>query len=182
MTVKLVWATPEADQLIGYNKQRKKSPALTQSRVSELFSYAPETGELTRKVTLGNSKAGTVITTTSTCGYIRVLIDGHRYYVHQVAWVYVYGSWPDSQIDHIDNDKTNNQISNLRVCTASENCLNQRRVRVNNQLGLHGVHKLPSGKYRAQIQVQGVKLNLGLFSNSAEASQAYIERKKLLNA
>lgn len=181
MTVKLVWATPDADKIVGYCAQRKNPPAITQDRASELFSYDEETGFITRKTTAGNSKKGTVIKTDSSAGYYRVLIDGQRYYVHQIAWVLLHGHWPKDQIDHIDNNRKNNAAKNLRVCTASQNCLNQQRARINNKIGMHGVHKLPSGKYRAQIQIQGVKLNLGLFSNAAEASQAYIERKELLN-
>lgn len=181
MNAKLIWSTPEADKLTSFNKQRKSKPELTQKRALELFDYIPETGELIRKVTVGNSKAGTVISTTSTYGYIRVLIDWQRYYVHQVAWMCVHGVWPSNQIDHIDNNRTNNRIENLRVCTASENCLNQRSVRVNNKMGVHGVHKLPSGKYRAQIQINGKKLNLGLFINPDDASNAYAQMKKAIN-
>lgn len=165
-------------EAVKFSRQRKKPPEITQSRAQELFYYDPETGVLTRRKTAGNSGKGAMVLTKSSAGYLRVLVDWHRYYVHQVIWVYVHGEWPNGQIDHIDNDRTNNRIKNLRVCNASANCLNQRKPRTNNKLGLHGVHELPSGKYRAQCQVQGKKINLGLFEDKHSAAAAYQEFKK----
>ena len=159
-------------------KQRK---GVTQSRLAELFDY--KDGVLFRKVTRGNSKAGTPIKTVTTRGYYKVLVDGYRYFVHQVVWVLMTGNWPDNQIDHINGIKQDNRIENLRVCNTSTNCHNQRGPRKNNSLGLQGVHQIKkTGRYRATCTVLGIKHHLGVFATPEDASHAYQKFKVKLQA
>ena len=53
--------------------------------------------------------------------YQRITIGGYDYYAHRLAWFYVYGEWPVNELDHIDEDKENNAIDNLREATHAEN-------------------------------------------------------------
>lgn len=84
----------------------------------------------------------------------------------------------DLAIDHISGDTLDNQRSNLRVCTTSENSRNAKRRR-DNSSGYKGVnfHKF-SGHWRATIQVDKKQIHLGLFNSAEEAYKAYCEASK----
>jgi hypothetical protein len=94
----------------------------------------------------------------------------HTLRTHRVAWVCHYGEWPDGLIDHINHDKTDNRLCNLRVVGHLENCRNKSLCRTNTS-GVNGVtwHK---GRWAAVITVDGQKINLGRFHSIEEASHA----------
>lgn len=91
-----------------------------------------------------------------------------------MAWLYVYGEWPDFEIDHINGDAHDNRICNLRRATHQQNMANSK-VRAHNASGLKGVqrHTL-SRKWRARIQVSGRTIHIGLFDTKEEAHEAYM--------
>src|SRR3990167_3120706 len=107
---------------------------ISQQRLKELLSYNPNTGEFTRLVATGIhgcNKAGVVVGCLSdhpTQGYIliRVNNDGILYRAHRLAWLYVYGFWPPADIDHINGNRSDNRIVNLRSVTRSQNLQNMR--------------------------------------------------------
>lgn len=103
-----------------------------------------------------------------TRGHIQVCIDGRMYAAHRLAWLYVYGSWPSSDLDHKDQIKTNNRIANLRLATRSENNVN-RSPRRDNTSGVVGVswHKRV-GKWAAYVG----STHLGYFDSREAASAA----------
>jgi len=74
------------------------------------------------------------------------------------------------QVDHIDGNCLNNQKNNLRICTHSENMKNRK---ANSNKRFKGVEKVPSGKWRAQITVNGKKIYIGTYETELEAAQAY---------
>lgn len=141
--------------------------------------YDPSTGVFTRKVSAGNVKAGSVIGNYCKKGYLKALVLGKYVKLHQLAWFYVYGVWPSSQLDHINGVKDDNRIKNLRDVDTSTNCLNQQEARVNNQLGLQGVHRIKkTGRFRSACMVQGKKHHLGVFATAEEAHAAYLTFKE----
>ena len=141
--------------------------------------YDPSTGVFTRKVSAGNVKAGSVIGNRCKKGYLKALVLGKYVKLHQLAWFYVYGVWPSSQLDHINRVKDDNRIKNLRDVTTSTNCLNQQQARVNNQLGLQGVHRIKkTGRFRSACTVQGKKHHLGVFTTAEEAHAVYLTFKE----
>lgn len=89
-----------------------------------------------------------------------------------VIYIYIYGEFPQDQIDHIDHNRTNNAILNLRTVKSRENQLNCSVSR-NSKTGVNGVsvHK-GTGKYRAYIMVNRKQIYLGLFDTLEEAKQA----------
>ena len=87
------------------------------------FIYCPDTGLVTRRKKSGKIPAGTVVGSESKHGYLQVQIKYVSYRLHRVIWCMVYGEWPgkDELIDHINGNKLDNRISNLRKATHSEN-------------------------------------------------------------
>jgi hypothetical protein len=149
---------------------------ITQERLQELFHYNPETGVLTRKVTKGGQRAGS-IAGNKTRGYLQLMVDGHAGFVHRFIWLYVYGSWPSKNIDHIDGNRSNNRLSNLRDVSQALNAQNERKPRSNSKSGFLGV-KQCRGKWRAEICINGKTKFLGRFNKPEEAYSAYVEAKR----
>lgn len=153
---------------------------LSAEKVRELFSYDPSTGVLTRNVkTNSNAKAGSVAGTTSSA-YITVSIDGKLYPAHRLAWLHTFGVWPAHHIDHIDGDKKNNKLANLRDVTRSTNMQNRKSAQSNNQSGLAGAMKNGSG-WMARIRVAGANKYLGTFATAPQAHDAYLKAKRELH-
>ncbi|AAP58684.1 17R [Xanthomonas phage Xp10] len=147
---------------------------LTFEEASKLLAYDPDTGELRWKVANNNrvkvgSVAGSVDTAT---GYIRVMLHGKLYQAHRLAWLLHHGSWPNNHLDHINGQKDDNRIENLRECSNAENCQN-RGKRSDNSSGVTGVcwHKRDK-KWQALIMVNGNKIHLGYFDTIDEAATA----------
>ena len=113
-------------------------------------------------------------------GYVILSVKGKKYKAHRVAWFFVYGKFPDKEIDHIDGNKLNNAIKNLREATRSENQSNIYKPQSINKIGLRGVCK-HRNKFMADIKVNGKKIYLGLFDTAELAHQAYLSAKKELH-
>lgn len=114
-------------------------------------------------------------------GYYLVNIGGSLFQVHRLLWLMRTGEDPgDKDVDHIDNDRTNNSQSNLRLATRSQNLCNQR-IRSDNTSGVKGVHWSKSeGRWQAYIHASGKRKHLGRFDTLEEA-QAVVSaaREKL---
>ena len=154
---------------------------LTQSRLKELLDYNQETGIFTCKVARANNSipVGSIAGSLSN-GYIRICIYGRSYMAHRLAWLYVYGVWPDNEIDHKDTVKHHNWLNNLRDVTHSGNQQNVATARRNNKTGLLGsVFHKASGKYQAAIVISGKKQHLGIFSTPEEAHEVYLAAKRI---
>lgn len=99
---------------------------------------------------------------------------------HRAAWCVHHGYWPD-QVDHINLNKKDNRLVNLREANRSQNLFNTP-AQSNNTSGVKGVywHK-PAGKWLAQIGFMRRKTYLGLFGNLEDASAAYEKASKILH-
>ena len=151
-----------------------KTSLITAERLKSLVTYNPETGLMTHKKRFGvgdGSKAGVV----DAEGYLIVRVDGSRCRLHRLAWLYVTGIHPTGQIDHINGDRSDNRLCNLRHVSNKQNGRNQRR-QSGNTSGVTGVcwHKR-FGKWIAQIRVDGKYIYLGMFTDINDAAAA---RKK----
>lgn len=100
------------------------------SRLLSVLHYDPETGAFywkeTRAQRIAGSVAGAVDKVT---GYRIVTIDKTPHLAHRLAWFYIHGTWPLSQVDHINREKLDNRIDNLREVTISKNQLNREFAR-----------------------------------------------------
>lgn len=104
-------------------------------------------------------------------GYWMIKLDGRMYLAHRLAWLFIYGKWPDEYLDHINMNRSDNRIPNLREATYAQNQHNTKS-RKNNTLGFKGV-TAHGRKYRASIRLGGKPTHLGLFATPQEASAAY---------
>jgi hypothetical protein len=152
---------------------------LTAQRLRELLNYDPETGVFTWRVKIPRSKvnAGAVAGCLQT-GYAKIKIDGFVWLGHRLAWLYVTGKNAPPQIDHIDGNRSNNRMENLRPSTSSENQQNLREARSNSKSGVLGVIPYRSG-FRACIKHKGKTKYLGDFATKDEASAAYLSEKRI---
>jgi len=153
---------------------------ITQQELKELFSYNPETGifiRLTRpcnSVKIGD-EVGYKKQYTDNLFYLVVEIKGKQYFLHRLACLYMTGSFPDGDTDHIDGDGLNNKWDNLRVVDAIENGKNRKRYK-NNESGYQGVsfYNLTK-KWRAAISIDGKKKHLGYFDTFEEAKERRVK-------
>ena len=141
---------------------------------AQLFTYDPETGAVRWAVDRGRCKrirAGAKAGHTRKDGYTEIRLGKRPFMAHRVAWFLHHGELPPCQLDHINRDRSDNRICNLRI--ASENAFHNnqnRRVGKNNTSGAIGVMWYPTkNKWIARIKVKGRSIYLGLFSNFDDA-------------
>lgn len=156
---------------------------LIQDILKTFLSYDKDTGIFTWKARyLANTPigqvAGNVQGTLPDAGYVQISLLGKLYSAHRLAWLYVYGKFPDKQLDHKDHNRTNNSINNLREATQHVNMKNKSMYYTNSS-GYAGVE--PHGNnWKARIGVNGTKVLLGVFNTYEEAVAAKKAGEKLL--
>ena len=145
---------------------------LTHDALKERLSYDPNTGVFSYKSPVRGRVTGATAGTVRPDGYLTIILFGKPYATSRLAWLYVYGKWPNEEIDHIDRNPSNNRIENLRDVSRSQNNCNHR-VRSDSKTGVKGVHfHLASGLWHVTIRSYGKKRSVGYFKNIAEAAEA----------
>jgi hypothetical protein len=146
---------------------------LPQSQIKVRLAYDKHTGVFTWKIP---PRSRPDICVGDIAGGIHSRL-GYRYIAgyraSRLAWFFVYGKWPAEQIDHIDHNKANDSIANLRELTAAENAQNKNKPYKNNKLGVMGVVLSKSGLFTSSLKLNGVCIKLGRFKSSEEAHEAY---------
>jgi HNH endonuclease/AP2 domain len=157
---------------------KNKESLLTSEYLREQLSYNSDTGEFRWLVANSHRvKIGDVAGSLKFTGYryICLTFNSKQYLfrAHRLAWLYVYGSWPSNNLDHIDRNRLNNCISNLREATYSENNKNQTK-QANRSSRYVGVWwNKPNQKWNAGIGANGKYAYLGSFTSEEEAALAY---------
>ena len=164
---------------------------LIAEHVRSILDYDPETGVFTWKTrpasmfrdgrksaeheaSIWNAKWAGSTAGTLQKGYCRISVHARRHSAHRLAWLLVHGEWPDGDVDHIDGNRLNNRIANLRLATRSQNLANARKSNRNTS-GLKGVSwNKKSQRWMAQICADNHRLYLGLFDTPEEAHAAYL--------
>ena len=141
---------------------------MTAEEARQFFSYNSETGDLVWRVSPNNRvPVGHVVRAKDGGGYYHVKFRGVVYKVHRVAWLITTGSWPVHFIDHINRNRADNRIANLREATPTENQFNKDSP-------YRGVsYRKSRNAYIARITVGGVRRYLGYFKNMSDAERAY---------
>jgi hypothetical protein len=144
----------------------------SQGRLRELLEYDESTGVFIWKNPVARRcKRGDLAGNPLPSGYWQIAVDSRHCYAHRLAWIYIHG-YLSSEIDHIDGDRANNRICNLRPCTRSQNVANTD-LRIDNQSGVRGVSWDNSKKrWRAQIKC-GSHRWASRFASKGEAYLAY---------
>ena len=155
---------------------------MTLDRLKELFTYDPKTGIFINKVSRGRAKAGAVAGSIGSNGYLRVKVDYVDHYLHRLAWLHEHGALPDGQIDHKNEIKTDNWISNLRSASNSQNGQN-KTIQSNNSSGFKGVslHR-QSGRWFAYAQRDGRRVSAGYHATRELAAEASAALRESLHA
>ena len=147
------------------------------------LEYDEESGLFTRIKSVPGNKggAGSLAGSIGGHGYILINFRGAKKGAHRLAWLYTTGEWPAHDVDHINGDRTDNRWLNLRESNDCMNAQNQRKAHSSNATGYLGASKF-GNKFRAQIQVSGKVMHVGLFDTAHEAHEAYVAKKRELHS
>jgi hypothetical protein len=143
--------------------------------IDRQLSYDPTTGIISR----GGKSLGA-----KSSGYINLTLHLDSRYqgcsltyttrAHQVAWYLTYGTWAETPIDHIDGNRANNRLNNLRLATTQQNNHNARkRTKRTYTCQYKGVQWRGNTSYRAYITFDGKRYHIGTYPNEVEAALAY---------
>lgn len=150
---------------------------MTAEVLRSLLDYDASTGRFLWLKSTGAAKEGAEAGGLSSTGYVRIAIFGKRYQAHQLAWLHQYSEWP-GELDHINGDKADNRIANLRKAHRDENLQNQRKAHSNNKAGILGVSLTKRGRFVVMIQSGGERKYLGSYATAEEAEAAYLKAKR----
>lgn len=171
-----------ATKPIAQNAKYRKD--LTAEFVRSIFDYNPETGiflwkhrfEICKCVINWNKKhAGREAGRTTRSGYREVNINNNFYMVHRLIWLHATGEWPKNEIDHINVNKLDNRLINLREATRTQNTYN-RIIKKGNNTGFRGVRfrdDVKKKQFAVCIGFKGRTINLGYYKTAEEAHEVY---------
>lgn len=141
---------------------------LTQKELKALLHYNPSTGVFTRiKRTSNKINVGDIAGYKNDNGYVLIGLKGIARRAHRLAWLYMTGSWPKYEIDHINHIRSDNRFINLREVTHQENAKNTP-LRKDNISGVTGVYWVRD-KWMARINIKPKYISLGCFADKFEA-------------
>ena len=156
---------------------------ITAEYLKTVLDYDRESGVFLWKVERnshgGKILPGMVAGHPAKTGYVIVGLDGRIHRAHRLAWLYVYGVLPATMLDHLDGNRSNNAISNLREIDVARNAQNTHKAHRDSLSGFLGVetHRQTKG-FVARICVGGKRKYLGLFPTPEEAHAVYLAAKK----
>jgi|TARA_R110000764_G_scaffold153480_1_gene241401 hypothetical protein len=151
---------------------------VTQERLRELFKLTDK--GLITKVTRINAPIGKGSYLHKSTGYKILKVDGRQYREHRLVWIYVHGTLPKI-LDHIDGNKENNNINNLRRSTASQNAHNAK-LNSNNTSGVKGVSWYKKHqKWRGQVKNNNKQVHVGYFEELKDAEAATCKLREKLH-
>jgi hypothetical protein len=155
---------------------------ITQERLKELLHYDPDTGVFTWLPHIKYIRTvGRVAGYINPKGYRVIFVCKKLYKASRLAWLYVHGTFPKYELDHIDRDRNNDALTNLRETTPSENACNRVFTHGNNRY--KGVCEKKVGKrnWCAHIVVKGQRRRYAYFTTEKEAALQYNEWAKELH-
>lgn len=154
-------------------------------KIKNYLSYDENTGIVVWKKTLSNraisgSRAGCIQKGRKRI-YRVIRINKILYLEHRICWLLFFNEWPKDEIDHIDQDPTNNKILNLRVVNTQQNSTN-RPIQSNNTSGIRGVSwNKKTNKWISQIETNSINKYLGSFDSIEDAAISYANAKNKLH-
>jgi hypothetical protein len=152
--------------------------------IKEFVAYDCSTGILYWiKSPNKRTNAGSVAGRVRSCGYVKIGCNGKTFMAHRVAWFLHHGAWPEKQIDHINRNKSDNRIANLRDVPQHINMRNTNLSRKNCVTGYPGVRYRPDRKncWRTEIKVDNKTIALGCYQTAQQAHDVYLDAKRRLH-
>jgi hypothetical protein len=133
------------------------------------------------KTTAKQVKVGEEAKSIDSRGYKIVRFKGRLYQTHRVIWFLVNKEQPPKVLDHINNDRLDNHIENLREVTYSQNSHNAK-IRTDNKSGVKGVHwNKKNNNWVVQVRANNKNQHIGSFTNLTEAEHAVKNARKTLH-
>lgn len=158
---------------------------LTAKQLRAVLVYEPDTGmfiwQPRKKGDKFNTWAGRRAGAYRDGGYVVIRIDYRLYRAHRLAWLYMQGRWPKTEVDHINGHPSDNRWVNLRLATSSHQKINARR-RKDNTSGYRGIWwEQRRSRWIAEIRAEGRRYHLGSFATAEAARGAYLKAAKRLH-
>lgn len=143
---------------------------MNQEYLKKLYYYDISTGLFIRKIDRrGGRKMGDISGLLRPDGYVRIVIDKKQYLLHRLAFLYMTGSFPDDEVDHINGVRGDNRWINLRCVSKAENRKNAS-ARLDNKSGYPGIRwRKERSKWAARIWSNGKLIELGHYQTFDEA-------------
>lgn len=146
--------------------------SLTQKRLKSLLTYDPDTGDFRWRVKRPRCAIGATAGTATYHGYSAIKIDGVTHRAHRLVWLYEFGRWPAGELDHINRNRSDNRVANLRETSRFLNCQNRQKPATAHSSHI-GVSKGFAGKgWRAYIDKHGCRITLGTYPTEHAAVEA----------
>nr|DAZ46220.1 MAG TPA: endonuclease [Caudoviricetes sp.] len=150
---------------------------LNQEYIKKILHYSPSSG-LFYWNKPGRKIDGKIAGSRKRNGYLQIEIERRKFYLHRLAWLYVYGDMPHVEVDHINGVRDDNRICNLRLASRSQNGMNTIKPATNTS-GIKGVSwDKRNNKWCAQIKINQKTVWLGRHTSIESASMA-IERARM---
>ena len=148
---------------------------LTQAELKSQLHYDQETGVFTW--IKNNKKAGY----SPSNNYCQIYVNNISHYAHRLVWLYVYGYFP-KYIDHINRDKSDNRLCNLREVTNQQNSFNSKIPSTNTTKIKNVMWNKYAKKWHVQITLNGKKIHLGYYDDFFNACCIAIKNKQILHS
>lgn len=154
---------------------KERNSKISVEWLRENLAYEADTGSFLWKKRGFGRVMGKVLGSENWDGYLVMKVRQVPYYAHRLAWLYVHGEWPWGLLDHIDGDRANNAIANLRMATSAQNAARRKTMRT--LAPSRGVFPHGPG-FVARLHHGGKRHYLGYFSTAAAAKDAYEAKAK----
>ncbi len=143
-------------------------------RVRAVLDYDAGAGALRWKITDRRKRKGTVAGKWHSDGYRYIQLDRKHFGAHRLAWVIVHGVWPPEHVDHINGNRGDNRLGNLRLASISQNNAHKGK-KPGCSSNYKGVCKVADNRWVSRITVGGRAIHLGSFRSETEAYATYRE-------
>ena len=145
---------------------------LTQEYLKAHLHYNPETGLFARIKSNGTAHVGDIAGNLSSTGYVYISLNNKSYRAHRLVWLYLYGAFPISNLDHINCIRNDNRLANLRICNNQQNGFNSK-IQSRNKFGLKGVKQI-GNRFAGKVTHNYKTIHLGMYATPEKAHQAYL--------